>query len=110
MIIRNETNKTVLSTNAIKATTFKHKSFGLIIAKKGTAMIFQTRFGIHTFFMNYPIDVVILNKQNTVVSIKKNLLPNKIFLWNPKYATIIELPEGSLAVSQTDQGNKLSFS
>lgn len=107
MIIRNETRKTVLSTNAIKAATLKQKTFGLILAKKGTAMIFQTRFGIHTFFMSYPIDVLILDKENNVVAMKENLKPNTVFVWNIKYKLLIEFPHNSL--SGTKIGEHITF-
>jgi uncharacterized protein len=69
---------------------------GLIGKRKFTPMLFQTRFGIHTFGMLVPIDVIVLDKNNQIVAVKKNLKPFRIFLWNPKYSKIIELPENTI--------------
>lgn len=74
----------------------KEKVRGLIGKDKPYALIIRTRFGIHTFGLKFPIDVVILNQENIVVKIKKSLKPNNIFLWNPIYERVIELPIGTI--------------
>lgn len=56
----------------------------------------KTRFGIHTFGVRFTIDVLILDKKNKIASIKENLKPNRIFLWNPAYEKVIELPRGTI--------------
>lgn len=76
--------------------TFMQASVGLLPAVKAYPVFFKTRFGIHTFFMGFPIDVLILNKTNRVVLLKKNLLPFRILIWNPLYNTVIELPQGTI--------------
>ena len=101
MVIKNETKKTTLSESAVFAKTFKQKAFGLLLAGKTDAMIFQTRFGIHTFFMKYPIDVLVLDEDNKIAVLKKKLKQNRIFVWNPKYNTVIELSEGIIEKTQT---------
>ncbi len=55
-------------------------------------MLFYTRWGIHTFGMKYPIDIIVLDNQQKIIQIKYDLKPNRIFFWNPKYSSIIELP------------------
>jgi uncharacterized membrane protein (UPF0127 family) len=72
------------------------KSIGLIGTPKAFPLFFSTRFGIHTFGVRFPIDVLILTKNNEVVKIKKNLLPNRFFFWNPKYSKVVELPAGEI--------------
>lgn len=72
------------------------KTIGLLGKTEPESVFFTTRFGIHTFGMKFPIDVVILNKQNQVVTIKENLQPKRIFLWNPKYNNVVELPNGTI--------------
>ncbi|MBI4096739.1 MAG: DUF192 domain-containing protein [Candidatus Levybacteria bacterium] len=74
----------------------KEKVMGLIGREKPLSLMIKTRFGIHTFGLKFPIDVLILNKKNEVVAIKKNLQPKRIFLWNPIYEKVIELPEGTI--------------
>ena len=109
MVIKNETKKTILSDNAIIAKSFIQKTFGLILEKKADAMIFQTRFGIHTFFMKYPIDVLILDKQKRVVKMKVSLKPNSIYLWNPKFETVIELTEETIQKTKTEFFDHISY-
>jgi uncharacterized membrane protein (UPF0127 family) len=109
MKIKNKIKLTVVADQAVYATTFTQGMFGLIFYKKPIAMIFQTHLGIHTFFMHYPIDVIILNKQNRVVDIRKGLKPNRIFIWDPRYSKILELPAGSIENSKTKTGDYLDF-
>lgn len=69
---------------------------GLIGKRNPEALLLKTRFGIHTYGVKFPIDVLILDNENKVTVIKKNLKPNRIFLWNPKYEKVIELPAGTI--------------
>jgi uncharacterized membrane protein (UPF0127 family) len=101
MTIKNKTKQTTISENVTISKTEKEKIIGLIGEKYPKAIMFQTRFGIHTFFMNFPIDILILNKQNHVVVIKKNLKPNRLFFWNPNFTSVIELPQGTIENTQT---------
>lgn len=79
------------------ARTLWQKSKGLIGEKKITPMLIHTRFGIHTFGVRFPIDVIVLDREQKVVKLKENLAPNSMFFWNPTYNTILELPEGYIA-------------
>lgn len=79
-----------------EAKNLKEKMQGLIGIDKPYALMIKTRFGIHTFGVKFPIDVLILNKKNKIVSIKENLKPNKIFLWNPMYEKVLELPSETI--------------
>ena len=83
-----------------EAVNLREKIQGLIGEDKPYALMTETRFGIHTFGLKFPIDVLILNNENKVVSIRKNLKPNKIFLWNPMYKKVIELPRGTIEKEQ----------
>ncbi len=84
-------------TLSVKRTkNLKEKVQGLIGKDKPYALMIQTRFGIHTFGLKFPIDVLILDKNNRVMKIKKSLKPNRIFLWNPMYEKILELPIGTI--------------
>jgi len=80
-----------------KAVGWKESMKGLLGRPKGTYLLLKTRFGIHTFGMKYPIDVVVVDDKNTVQVLKSNLKPNQIFLWNPKWDTVLELPEGFIS-------------
>lgn len=79
-----------------KAKNLKEKILGLIGKDEPQALMIKTRFGIHTFGVKFPIDVLILNNQNQVVSLKNNLKPNRVFFWNPLYDKVLELPKGTI--------------
>lgn len=80
----------------IKAQSPWEQTKGLLGVKKAYPLLLTTRFGIHTFGMQFPIDVVILNQRGTVMKIKENLKPNRLFFWNPKYTSVLELPQGEI--------------
>lgn len=71
--------------------------------------MFRTRFGIHTFGMHYPIDVIILDKQQIVVHLKENLMPNRLYFWNPKYSIVIELPKETIKKKKISLGSKFNL-
>jgi uncharacterized membrane protein (UPF0127 family) len=103
-MIINKTRKTIISdTFSEKGALGKIK--GLLGEKTPHAIVFNTRFGIHTFFLKFPIDVIILDKKGCVVKLKTSLKPNQIFLWNIKFDTVIELPSGDLGKSKTEIGD-----
>ena len=84
------------SIHAKQAKNLWEQTKGLLGTNKPYPLLFHTRWGIHTLGMKYPIDIVILDKNNTIVKLKENLKPNQIFLWNPKYTNVLELPEGTI--------------
>lgn len=84
-------------------------AIGLINSKKAHPVFFKTRFGIHTFGLKFPIDVLILDKNNKVVKVCKNLKPNRIFLWNPKFFNVIELPAGQIGRDKIKIGDTIKI-
>jgi uncharacterized protein len=51
---------------------------------------------VHMFFMNFPIDIVLLNEQNEVVKIFENLQPWKMTKPLKSAHSTLELPSGSI--------------
>lgn len=92
-----------------KLTSLKEKSIGLIGSSDQKAVFFKTRFGIHTFGMKFPIDVLILDSQSKVVCIKENLVPQRIFLWNPSYENVIEIQKGFVSANKIDLKDKIDL-
>lgn len=91
------------------AKTVKEKTIGLIGAKKPWPILFKTRFGIHTFGVKFPLDIVILDKNNSVACCKSSLQPNRLFFWNPLFDTVIELPEGTIEKKKIKKGNQIEI-
>jgi len=75
---------------------WKGKILGLIGKDKPQTLLIRTRFGIHTFGVKFPIDVLVLDDNFKVVGVKKNLLPNRFFFWNPLYDKVLECPKGTI--------------
>lgn len=73
------------------------KSIGLIGKKNiKSGITFKTRFGIHTFFMREPIDVLLLDQNRNIVQLKENLAPWRIFYWGLQQFIVVELPRRSI--------------
>lgn len=108
MTLKNVSKKTIIS-NGIKFPDGLIDNFlGMILRKNQRGLIFDTRFGIHTFFLNRPIDVLVLDRER-VVDLKENLKPYQIFIWNPKYNIVVETPNGSIKKSKTEIGDKIEY-
>lgn len=108
MVLHNQTKKTIIAKDLKEAKSLYDKLFGLLIKKNPRSLVFKTRFGIHTFFLKEPIDVLVLNSQNKVVSVK-SLKPNRIFIYNPTRSLVIELPAGIIQKSKTQRGDQLTL-
>lgn len=102
--MRNTVTLTVKKTNSLRL-----KIRGLIGKKKPEALFLQTRFGIHTFGVKFPIDVVVVDSKNIVVKLKQNLKPNRIFLWNPRFCRVLELPEGTIQKKELSLGSMVEL-
>lgn len=88
----------------------KDKSLGAIGKDIGSAFLIETRFGIHSFLLNRPLDILILDRSGKVVKIKRKLSPNRLFFWNPKYSFVLETPEGVIDKLDIEKGNIVRFS
>lgn len=96
--------------SAKEAKNLKEKIQGLIGKDKPQALLIKTHFGIHTFGVKFPIDVLILNKKNKVVAMKKNLQPKRIFVWNPLYEKVLELPSGTIEKNRIKENMPIDIS
>lgn len=64
-----------------EAKTFKQRLFGLMFKKNiNYCMLFKNCNSIHTFFMKENIDVVMTDKNNKILYIKKNMKKYRIIL------------------------------
>jgi uncharacterized membrane protein (UPF0127 family) len=86
---------------------FWEKSRGLIGTPKAYPVLFTTRFGIHTFGVRFPIDVLILDEQQVVVKLATALPPNRFFFWPLSYSTVVELPSGEIQRQKITVGEKI---
>jgi len=109
MKVFNQTRNMIIAEEVIEPKTLLDKSLGLLRYKTPVAMLFHTRYGIHTFGMRYAIDVLILDKDNQVVAMKQELKPNLIFTWDTRYESVLELPRGTIKKTTTALGDTIKF-
>lgn len=110
-VIFNLSKKTVVAKAAFRAVRLSDRARGMIGRSfhEFDAMVFGDCSAIHTFFMRIPIDVIFLDRENTVLKICRSLKP-----WRPAILarggkTVIELPAGALNFSGTMPGDRLDL-
>lgn len=64
---------------------------------------------VHSFFMNYSIDVLYLNNQLQIIAMDMRLKPGKFGQVNRNTTSVVELPAGMLESSQTRVGQTVRF-
>lgn len=81
----------------IIADNFKDKLLGLMLKKNiNYGLLLKNCKSIHTFFMLENIDVLLLNKDNKILNIKRNIKPNKVLIFHTQNKTnILELPSNN---------------
>jgi len=106
-VIVNNTKKTIIAKD-FSVLNGLGKLKGLMGKKRAEAVLFKTRFGIHTFFLKFPIDILVLNKKHEAI-LAKTIKRNRMVFWNIKFDTVIELPSGTLKRSRTEKGDIISL-
>lgn len=91
------------------ANSFIKQVKGLISQENITPILFKTRFGIHTFGMKVPLDILVLDNDYRIVKIKEKLVPNHFFFWNPYYQIIVELPLNTIVLQGMKVGDKVKL-
>ena len=112
-MIRNLTRKTVLSCRTFYAESFGDRLRGLIgrpFEEAGIdAMVFSSCSCIHTCFMTFPIDVIFLGAENTVLKTCPSCRPWLLAVACRGARSVIELPSGALAHTGTLPGDLLDL-
>ena len=76
-----------------EAKTFKQRLLGLMFKKNiNYALLFKNCNSIHTFFMRENIDVIMTDKNNKILFIKKNMKKNRIILPKKNVYNTYEFP------------------
>jgi uncharacterized protein len=72
----------------------------------GGGMLIDRAGSVHMFFMRFPIDVVFLAKDRTVVGVRHGLRPWRVAAARRAVATL-ELPAGRAAEAGVEKGDRL---
>ena len=89
------------------ATSFWDRLLGLLNPNNPRTLIFRTRFGLHTFGLADPIDILVLDNHQRVAKVGIEVMPNRFFFYNPFHSVVIELPAGVLNSSGTGINDKI---
>jgi uncharacterized membrane protein (UPF0127 family) len=92
-----------------RLTSLPEKLLGLSFKENIQPVYFETRFGIHTFFVKKAIDVVICDDDFIVRKIVRSMKPWKVLIWNPKYKKVLELPTNYKKYSKITIGDKIDI-
>lgn len=109
MILKIKSSGKIICKDLKEAKSLSDQLFGLIIKSNPRYMLFKTRFGIHTFFLKEPIDVLVLDKDYKIMHLRENVKPNSLVFWNPRYFNILELPKGTILKNKIRQTQTLQI-
>lgn len=102
---------TVLATSLEVANTGPKRNKGLLGRKglaPGEGLWIIPCESVHTFFMQFPIDLVYLDRANRVKKIRNSVPPWRLSACLSAHS-ILELPSGAIRESQTQAGDVLEF-
>jgi len=77
--------------------------------KEGEGFLIPSCHGIHTFGINYPIDVLYLNGNGEVLGMDEELPPNSLGAFRFRTCLVLELPAGTIRWSETKPGDVLGI-
>jgi uncharacterized protein len=102
----------MLVADAVVANTFLTRLVGLLgqrptwaHASRGLWII--PSHGVHTLGMRFPIDVIFLDRNKTVVHVEENLRPWRVSRVIANARSVLELPAGTIAKSNTRIGDQI---
>ena len=112
-VVHNRTRGAIVAVSVSVADTPKSRRVGLLRHKNlepGEGLWIYPTQAIHTFGMQFPIDVVFLDRGLRVKRVYHHLRPYRwtSFVWGAR--SVLELPSGCLAVTGTAVGDELQFS
>ncbi|MCX7928769.1 MAG: DUF192 domain-containing protein [Patescibacteria group bacterium] len=82
---------------------------GLMFGFQKPPVYFESRIGIHTFWVFYPIDVIILNRQGIVIKLVESLKPNQILFLGFKSFVALECKSCFIKDNKLKVGDKVIF-
>jgi uncharacterized membrane protein (UPF0127 family) len=110
----NRTRQAYLATQLSIAATHWSRLRGLMCTEAGSfhagqgLWIVPSR-GVHTFAMRFPIDVVYLDEEKTVVHLEQDLKPWRVAPVRMRTASVIELPRNILNSTGTSIGDEIEI-
>jgi uncharacterized membrane protein (UPF0127 family) len=112
-LLRNVTAGVDLSSTVVRATSPLDRVIGWLRVSKlapQQGMWLQPCSAIHTIGMRTAIDVILLDRESTVVALRPDVRPNRCWWLSHRRAkTTIEMGPGFLAAAQVAVGDRLEL-
>ena len=111
MVIRNLSRNTELGRTVEIAGSGSKRTKGLLGRKglgPGEGLWIVPCEAVHTFFMQFAIDLVYIDRKNCVKKVKSSVAPWRLSACLSAHS-VIELPSGTIRTSQTQPGDQLEF-
>lgn len=96
--VMNQTRQTVLADNIDYCRGFWKRMMGLLGRPKISpreACWLSPCCSVHTFGMNYPIDLYVLDREDRVIAAVEKMKPNRVSRFYAKARSILEFASGS---------------
>jgi uncharacterized protein len=109
--VHNPSRNTILADRALIADSSKTRKTGLLKHDRlepGEGLWIAPCEGVHTVGMKFPIDVLFLDKKRKVVKIRA-AMPRWRMAASLFAHSVLELPSGTAAATQTTRGDQLEF-
>jgi uncharacterized membrane protein (UPF0127 family) len=111
MVLVNVTKKTTLASRCHFANSVWKRMVGLLNRRslgEGEGLLIDRCYGIHTFGMRFPIDVLFLDKDLRVMRAVK-ALPAWRTCAVKRAVYVLELPVGAVENSRTEEGDQIQI-
>jgi uncharacterized membrane protein (UPF0127 family) len=111
LTVRNATRQVELGRKVRFAASLIDRAIGLLMTpglRAGEGMYLSPCKSVHTFFMRYPIDVLFLDSEGTVLK-GDTLRPWRVAGWQAPCRGVLELMEGTLSRTGTRVGDRIEI-
>lgn len=104
MRLINLENGEILASELMVANTFFKRLKGLMFTRNlptGCALLIQPCQSVHTFFMNYDVDILFLDGESRVIAFEEHMKPGKVGKFVKNAKLVVELPAGTIQKTKT---------
>lgn len=112
MRVLNKSRETELASSCNVADTFLKRFIGLMGKKNletGSGLLITPCNSIHMFFMKFPLDIVFLDRSNTVLYMVAGIKPWRVTKIVNNAHSVLELPARAIEASGTQPGDTLEI-
>lgn len=110
--VQNRTRQQSLGEHILVADTFWTRLRGMLgrpEPQSGEGLLIIPSKSVHMWGMKYPLDVLVLDEDQTILATYTPLEPGQHTSWHSKGRMVLELPAGQVQRTQTQVGDQLTW-